>query len=73
MKKDGEFHWSDGSRAKYTNWEAGQPIAYKLYGIQSCGMIGNGVLWIGGPTFKGTWMDIGCDYQMGYVCEKPRD
>ena len=72
MDEDGEFHWSDGSGAKYTNWEAGQPTESK-FGTQSCGIIGNGVLWIGGPTFKGTWMDIGCDLEVGYICEKPRN
>ena len=54
MKENGEFHWSDGLGVNYTNWKEGQSMVYKLYGIQSCVVIGNGVLWIRGPTFKGT-------------------
>ena len=68
--KDREFHWTDGTKPKYTNWGVGMPITSKLKG-KSCCLIGNGVFWIGGPKFKGTWMDIECNFKMKYVCEKP--
>ncbi|CAM9351889.1 unnamed protein product [Heterosigma akashiwo] len=55
--EEGKWLWEDGSTLAYTNWMDGEPNSYG--GDEDCAaMIG-----------KGTWIDIGCEAPLPFICK----
>jgi len=67
-EKEGEFKWTDGTSAKYSNWAADQPN--DEYNEQDCGEIVNGVFWPGGLSQIGVWNDFQCNLRLMYICQE---
>lgn len=66
--EEGEFVWTDGTPAEYTNWADEQPNDED--NEQDCGEMANGVFWLDGPPQIGVWNDFQCDENLMYICEK---
>ncbi|CAJ0566084.1 unnamed protein product, partial [Mesorhabditis spiculigera] len=82
-KKDGDFHWMDGSPMDYTNWDVGEPDRKAgdpvdwgdEFCIQMYVKLWNGYEGQGGKDYVGKWLDLGCQfpvYCMG-LCQIPNE
>ena len=56
------FEWTDGSAVQFTNWNTNQPDNWRNY--EHCV---HTIHWA-----EGRWNDIGCAYNMGYICKKKK-
>ena len=68
---DREFKWTDGTKPVYTNWGVKQPVSMRSNN-QNCCLIANGMFWIQGARYKGTWLHSDCNWRLKYICEKPQ-
>ncbi|XP_073438361.1 macrophage mannose receptor 1-like [Dendrobates tinctorius] len=61
-KNDLRFVWTDQSGVYYTNWAKGHP--HRWYRNQCA------VLQLGSRVFAGSWVNVECDLNKGYICQK---
>ncbi|XP_071505817.1 macrophage mannose receptor 1-like [Diadema antillarum] len=63
----GQYHWTDGKAAVYTNWLPGEPSGRVTFpGEESR----NCVEMMNDPSYAGKWNDVQCDEVIAYMCEK---
>ena len=66
-ESEGQWVWVDNTPLVYNKWEKRQPSGSHA---ENCAVIGNGVLWNGGPQFDGHWNDVNCTgFTKPYICE----
>ncbi|XP_030828651.1 macrophage mannose receptor 1 [Strongylocentrotus purpuratus] len=67
---NGQYHWTDGKPAVYTNWFPGEPTGHiSLPGapVRDC------VEMLNQQWYAGMWSDSECSNDIGYMCEKDLD
>ncbi|XP_066297369.1 macrophage mannose receptor 1-like [Branchiostoma lanceolatum] len=77
-KESGQWKWTDGSRADYTNWAPGEPSASMFWSLghgEKCVSVytktGINGGFVGKKRYVGQWNDVRCGTRYPYICEKP--